>query len=302
MKKILSFIFIFFLLFGTSSKETRAYQYASNCPDLPKIPAIVDPTSGTNTTQFDVTLQWSQFSDSQFNLYKDIDISVVTEVGGRPTNTHGTDSSFTRKKADSHVILSDFFVPNDNQTAAVHLNVDQYGICKNYEASPITIALQSATGTTTSNGTVISTKKENDTCDPNLQNQPQYTCPARAPCTQISLEWRCLATVDKSAPTVPPTPCPNGTCSTALGDISTSPAGFVRSIFGILLSLAGGIAVILIIVSGYKLMSSQGNPEKVQAAREQLTSAIIGLLFIIFSITILQIIGVDILHLPGLNP
>jgi hypothetical protein len=46
-------------------------------------------------------------------------------------------------------------------------------------------------------------------------------------------------------------------------------------------------------------MTSQGNPEKVQAAREQLTSAIVGLLFIIFSLAILTIIGVDILKLPG---
>lgn len=91
------------------------------------------------------------------------------------------------------------------------------------------------------------------------------------------------------------------TCSeieTALGNISTDPAGFIRSIFSILLSLAGGIALLIIIVSGYRLMSSQGNPEKVQAAREQLTSAIVGLLFIIFSLSILTIIGVDILRIP----
>jgi len=88
-------------------------------------------------------------------------------------------------------------------------------------------------------------------------------------------------------------------CVTALGKISTDPAGFVSRVFGILLSLAGGIALLLIIISGYRLMSSQGNPEKVQAAREQLTSAIVGLLFIIFSLAILTIIGVDILRIPG---
>lgn len=96
-------------------------------------------------------------------------------------------------------------------------------------------------------------------------------------------------------------PCGLGFCKTALGKIFTDPANFVRSFFGILLSLAGGIAIILIILSGYRLMSSGGNPEKVQAAREQLTSAIVGLLFIIFSLSILQIIGVDILHIPGLT-
>lgn len=88
---------------------------------------------------------------------------------------------------------------------------------------------------------------------------------------------------------------------TAVGPFDITAEGFVKKIFAILLSLSGGIAVILIIVSGYRLMGSQGNPEKIQAAREQLTSAIIGLLFIIFSVAILQIIGVDILRLPGIN-
>ena len=106
-----------------------------------------------------------------------------------------------------------------------------------------------------------------------------------------------------------PTPTPDAflpilcgdTCSTAIGNIITHPEAFVGNLFAILLSLSGGVALILIIISGYRLMTSQGNPEKVQQAREQLTSAIIGLLFIIFSLAILQIIGVDILRIPGLN-
>lgn len=104
----------------------------------------------------------------------------------------------------------------------------------------------------------------------------------------------------------PPLPClspaPGGGCktiSTAIGDINTDPAGFIKFIFGLILGLSGGIALILIIISGYKFMASRGNPEALQGAQEQLTSAIIGLLFIIFSLVILQIIGVDILKIPG---
>lgn len=87
--------------------------------------------------------------------------------------------------------------------------------------------------------------------------------------------------------------------ATAVGDVATDPFDFVKKLMSILLSLAGGIAVILIIISGYKFMASQGNPEAVQAAREQLTSAIVGFLFIIFSLVILQVVGVDILRIPG---
>lgn len=103
----------------------------------------------------------------------------------------------------------------------------------------------------------------------------------------------------------PPPPCTGltgGKCNsvdTGIGNISTNPAGLVGSIFGILLSLSGSLAILLIVYGGYRMMSSQGNPEKVQAARETIVSAIVGLLFTIFSLVILEIIGVDILHIPG---
>ncbi len=88
---------------------------------------------------------------------------------------------------------------------------------------------------------------------------------------------------------------------TAIGPLRVEPQEFIKSIFGLVLSLSGGIALILIIISGYRLMASRGNPEALQGAQEQLTSAIIGLLFIIFSLVILEIIGVDILKIPGFS-
>lgn len=87
--------------------------------------------------------------------------------------------------------------------------------------------------------------------------------------------------------------------ATPIGDLSTDPKEFIPTLFRILLSLSGGIALLLVIYSGYQLMTSQGNPEVVKAARERLTSAFVGLLFLIFSLVILQVIGVDILNLPG---
>ena len=118
-----------------------------------------------------------------------------------------------------------------------------------------------------------------------------------------------LVTLSLRFPTIGLAQCaPNsiasGQCTavdTALGRISTSPQGFVGSIMGLLLGLSGGVAIILIIAAGYEMVVSQGNPEKVKAARERLTSAIVGLLFTIFSVAILQFIGIDILHIPGIN-
>ncbi len=90
-------------------------------------------------------------------------------------------------------------------------------------------------------------------------------------------------------------------CDTAIGEIEANLPALVKKLFAVLLSLSGGIAVLLIIVAGYQLITSSGNPEKTQAARERLTSAVVGLLFIIFSFVILEVIGVSILRIPGIG-
>lgn len=95
-------------------------------------------------------------------------------------------------------------------------------------------------------------------------------------------------------------PCgTSGTCKTAIGTVSTgNPSGLISIILSSLLSISGAIAIFLIIRSGYKLMFSQGNPEQVQVAREELTAAIVGLLFIVLSLILIQFIGLDVLRLP----
>ncbi|MEK7517247.1 MAG: hypothetical protein AAB583_01765 [Patescibacteria group bacterium] len=93
-----------------------------------------------------------------------------------------------------------------------------------------------------------------------------------------------------------------GNVNTAIGPIIPDAQKLVARIFSLILGLAGGIALILIILSGYRFMTSGGSPEAFQAARDTLVSAIVGILFIIFSFVILQIIGVDILRIPGFNP
>jgi hypothetical protein len=63
--------------------------------------------------------------------------------------------------------------------------------------------------------------------------------------------------------------------------------------------MSGAIVLIMILAGAFMLSTSQGDPKKTQDAKELITSAIIGLLFIIFSITILQFVGVSILRIPG---
>ncbi len=50
------------------------------------------------------------------------------------------------------------------------------------------------------------------------------------------------------------------------------------------------IGVFGVVSAGYTYMTSQGNPEKVQDASSKLTSSILGIIFIVLSLVILQVI------------
>lgn len=89
---------------------------------------------------------------------------------------------------------------------------------------------------------------------------------------------------------------------TPFGCIEADLQGFIQKLLKIAISVAGGIAFIMIIYGGFVTMTSSGNPERLTTGKEIITSAIAGLLLIIFSVVILKIIGVDILVLPGLSP
>ncbi|MBI2029265.1 hypothetical protein HYT02_02535 [Candidatus Gottesmanbacteria bacterium] len=86
---------------------------------------------------------------------------------------------------------------------------------------------------------------------------------------------------------------------TGIGCIETGISQFISRFFSIGLGLAGGIALLFFIYGGFLVLTSQGNAEQVQQGREIITSAIAGLLLIIFSVFILRLISIDILKLPG---
>ena len=62
--------------------------------------------------------------------------------------------------------------------------------------------------------------------------------------------------------------------------------------------IGGVIAFILIVIGGFQIILSSGSPERVKAGKEMITSAIAGLLLIIFAVFILKLIGADILKIP----
>lgn len=70
---------------------------------------------------------------------------------------------------------------------------------------------------------------------------------------------------------------------------------FIGFILRWAIGIGGGITFLLIIYAAFMIITSQGNPERLKAGQELLTSAIAGLIMLIFSIFILRVIGVNIL-------
>jgi len=86
---------------------------------------------------------------------------------------------------------------------------------------------------------------------------------------------------------------------TAVGCIPTDPVDIIQTLLKIGLMLGGGVSLLIILAGSFMLSTSEGDPKKTSEAKEMITAAIIGLIFIIFSVSILQLIGVQILHIPG---
>lgn len=85
---------------------------------------------------------------------------------------------------------------------------------------------------------------------------------------------------------------------TPFGTITLTPAKVAQAVLNLGLGAAGGIAFLLIAFGSYKLIFAGGDPEAVQSGKQIISAAIAGLLVIIFSVFILNLIGVGVLGLP----
>jgi len=95
--------------------------------------------------------------------------------------------------------------------------------------------------------------------------------------------------------------CADGlSINTAIGCIPVSNTSeFISFLLGWGVGIAGGIAFILIVTAAIMILTSAGNPQKIQAGKELLTAAISGLMLIVLGTFVLEFVGVDILNIPG---
>jgi len=81
------------------------------------------------------------------------------------------------------------------------------------------------------------------------------------------------------------------------------PKQLVSQLLGWGVGIGGGIAFLMIIFAGFQMATASGDPKRVKAAQELLTSALAGLILIVLSVVLLNFIGVSILgiNLLGFN-
>lgn len=86
---------------------------------------------------------------------------------------------------------------------------------------------------------------------------------------------------------------------TAIGCIPTQPQKLVEGLLRYGTFAAGGVAFVLMLLASIQMITAEGNPNTIKSSQEKFYSAIIGLLLIIFSVLLMQVIGVDLLGLKG---
>jgi len=86
---------------------------------------------------------------------------------------------------------------------------------------------------------------------------------------------------------------------TDFGCFPNDPIGFVQKFYGIGLGFVAALALMTLILGGYVIMTSRGDPGRVNIGKSYLYYSIAGLVLAIFGYVFIQVIVVDILRVPG---
>jgi hypothetical protein len=83
-------------------------------------------------------------------------------------------------------------------------------------------------------------------------------------------------------------------------DVGTLP-DYIKGLFTFSISIAGLVAMVMIMVGGLQWTMAGGHTDRVKAAQTRISNAIIGLLLLLFSYTILATINPKLVKLGALN-
>jgi hypothetical protein len=99
---------------------------------------------------------------------------------------------------------------------------------------------------------------------------------------------------------------PSGSCGSGYIQVASwcfpyDAPGIASKLLQIIFGIAGGIAFLLMVYGFIMVGTSSGDEKKLQAAKETITSAIVGLLVSLFALFLFRLIVVNILQIPGIS-
>ena len=95
--------------------------------------------------------------------------------------------------------------------------------------------------------------------------------------------------------------CALNEISTDFGCFPNDHIGFTQRFYGIGLSFVAIVALVALILGGYAILTSKGDPHRVNVGKSYIFYAISGLLLAIFGFVFIQVVLVDILKVPGFS-
>ncbi len=93
--------------------------------------------------------------------------------------------------------------------------------------------------------------------------------------------------------------CAVNEVATDLGCLPNDPIGFIQKFYGIGLSLIGMVGLLFLVIGGYHILTSGGNPERLQKGKDYIVYAIAGILLAVFGFVFIQFVAGPVLHIPG---
>lgn len=104
-----------------------------------------------------------------------------------------------------------------------------------------------------------------------------------------------------------PTPQP-GRHYTMIGCLSTNSddftkpgaaGGVTQALLNVIFSISGGIAFLYLIYGAFFVLTSEGDPDRLNQGKRTIWGAVVGLIFVISSVFLVNLIGAGILKIPG---
>ena len=93
--------------------------------------------------------------------------------------------------------------------------------------------------------------------------------------------------------------CADNEVQTDFGCFPNDPIGFVQKFYGYGLSFVAMVSLLTLILGGYDILTSKGEPRRVNIGKSYIFYSIGGLLLAIFGYVIIRVIAVDLLKVPG---